>query len=338
MTADILKFADKDGEFRCVLLYYQYKTSKHPSRRQVSAFRDEIKSGTKFEPEFNRYHLVVCYACPWAHRALIVRALKGLEDFLPLSVVHPYISEDGWTFDKNFEGATGCQIDGVDATLLRDLYFTADKNYNARYTVPIIWDNKLKTIVSNESSEIIRFLNNLKPDVGGDIYPEHLRGEIDELNDWVYNTVNNGVYKSGFASTQQAYENHVKPLFESLDRLEKILSDGRNFLVGGQLTEADVRLYTTIVSIPFQDISTDTITPQVRFDPVYYSHFKCNLAMIRYNYPNINRWMKNLYWNNDAFKSTTNFDHIKYHYYHSQRSVNASGVVPLGPVPNIEPL
>ncbi|EIM22822.1 hypothetical protein WALSEDRAFT_31542 [Wallemia mellicola CBS 633.66] len=306
MTADILKFADKDGEFR----------------RQVSAFRDEIKSGTKFEPEFNRYHLVVCYACPWAHRALIVRALKGLEDFLPLSVVHPYISEDGWTFDKNFEGATGCQIDGVDATLLRDLYFTADKNYNARYTVPIIWDNKLKTIVSNESSEIIRFLNNLKLDAGGDIYPEHLRGEIDELNDWVYNTVNNGVYKSGFASTQQAYENHVKPLFESLDRLEKILSDGRDFLVGGQLTEADVRLYTTIV----------------RFDPVYYSHFKCNLAMIRYNYPNINRWMKNLYWNNDAFKSTTNFDHIKYHYYHSQRSVNASGVVPLGPVPNIEPL
>ena len=170
---------------------------------------------------------------------------------------------------------------------LRDLYFTADKNYNARYTVPIIWDNKLKTIVSNESSEIIRFLNNLKPDVGGDIYPEHLRGEIDELNDWVYNTVNNGVYKSGFASTQQAYENNVKPLFESLDRLEKILSDGRDFLVGGQLTEADVRLYTTIVSISFQDISTDTITSQVRFDPVYYNHFKCNLAMIRHNYANI---------------------------------------------------
>ncbi|TIB77616.1 glutathione S-transferase omega-like 2 [Wallemia mellicola] len=291
-------------------------------RRQVSSFRDEIKAGGKFEPENNRYHLVVSYACPWAHRALIVRSLSGLEDFLPYSVVHPYLGEKGWSFDKDFEGATGCTIEGVDATHLRDLYFTAEKDYNARFTVPIIWDKKLKTIVSNESSEIIRFLNDLKPDVGGDIYPEHLRKEIDELNGWVYDTVNNGVYKSGFATTQEAYEGNVKPLFESLDRLEKILSDGRDFLIGGQLTEADIRLYTTIV----------------RFDPVYVGHFKCNLGTIRHNYPHINTWLKKLYWKNDAFKSTTNFKQIKYHYYNSHRHINGTGVVPLGPNPDIEPL
>lgn len=229
------------------IIHYTNHPSKYINRRQVSSFRDEIKAGGKFEPENNRYHLVVSYACPWAHRALIVRSLSGLEDFLPYSVVHPYLGEKGWSFDKDFEGATGCTIEGVDATHLRDLYFTAEKDYNARFTVPIIWDKKLKTIVSNESSEIIRFLNDLKPDVGGDIYPEHLRKEIDELNGWVYDTVNNGVYKSGFATTQEAYEGNVKPLFESLDRLEKILSDGRDFLIGGQLTEADIRLYTTIV-------------------------------------------------------------------------------------------
>ncbi|TIB62786.1 hypothetical protein E3P77_03745 [Wallemia ichthyophaga] len=304
-TKSVINWASKDGEFR----------------RQTSAFRDAIKSGTQFEPQSNRYHLVVSYACPWAHRALITRALKGLQDFLPYSVVHPFLGEKGWSFDKDFPGSTGCLIEGAQATHLRDLYFTANKDYDARFTVPIIWDKQQNTIVSNESSEIIRFLNDLNT-TGGDLYPDHLKSEIDELNEWVYHTVNNGVYKSGFATTQQAYENNVKPLFASLDRLEAILSDGRDFLVGGQLTEADIRLFTTII----------------RFDPVYVGHFKCNLGSIRHNYPHINTWMKKLYWKNDAFKSTTNFEHIKFHYYNSHRQINGTGVVPLGPNPNIEPL
>ncbi|TIA87645.1 hypothetical protein E3P99_03056 [Wallemia hederae] len=306
MSKSVMNWASKDGEFR----------------RQVSSFRDAIKSGTKFEPQEGRYHLVVSYACPWAHRALITRSLKGLESFLPYSVVHPFLGEKGWSFDKDFNGATGCLIEGVEASHLRDLYFKADQNYNARFTVPIIWDKHLNTIVSNESSEIIRFLNDLKPETGGDLYPQHLRKEIDELNEWVYHTVNNGVYKSGFATTQEAYENNVKPLFESLDRLEKILSDGRDYLVGGQLTEADIRLFTTII----------------RFDPVYVGHFKCNLGTIRHNYPHLNTWLKKLYWKNDAFKSTTHFEQIKFHYYNSHRQINGTGVVPLGPNPDIEPL
>jgi len=191
----------------------------------------------------------------------------------------------------------------------------------------VLWDKKLETIVNNESAEIIRILNvafndQLPADKAKiDLYPEDLRAEIDETNTWVYDTVNNGVYKSGFATTQSAYEAAVKPLFESLDRLEKIL-DGKEYLVGNRLTEADVRLFTTIV----------------RFDPVYHGHFKCNIGSIRHNYPNINLWLKRLYWNNSAFKDTTNFEHIKTHYYWSHKQINPTGIVPVGPVPYIEPL
>ncbi|KIJ55638.1 hypothetical protein M422DRAFT_152260, partial [Sphaerobolus stellatus SS14] len=264
----------------------------------------------------------------WAHRALILRKLKGLEELISVSVVSPYMGNNGWPFanvaDAEFPGST---IDHLhNAEHVKDLYFKASPDYKGRYTVPILWDKKTDTIVNNESSEIIRIFNSdfndLLPAEKAqiDLYPGDLKKDIDELNAWVYDHLNNGVYKCGFAKSQEAYEKAVKPLFESLDRLEKVL-EGKEYLFG-RLTEADVRLYTTII----------------RFDPVYHGHFKCNFSTIRGGYPNINRWLKNLYWNNDAFKSTTDFDHIKTHYYWSHTMINPTRVVPLGPIPAIESL
>lgn len=290
-TGGITNWADKDGSFK----------------RKSSAFRDVVSkdSGAKFPAEKDRYHLYVSYACPWAHRTLIVRELKGLQEILPISVVHWEMLEGGWRFltgDESCSGATKDELYGL--SHLKDLYFKAEKNYEGRYTVPTLWDKKTETIVSNESSEIIRFLYNAFDDLlddkykGVTYYPDALQKDIDSLNEWVYDTVNNGVYKSGFATTQDAYEKAVVPLFDSLNRIEEILHKKGPYLFGDQLTEADIRLYPTIV----------------RFDPVYVQHFKCDLGTIRHNYPHINKWLKNLYWNNDAFKLTTNFEHIKKHY------------------------
>ncbi|GAA6059254.1 hypothetical protein JCM10212_006647 [Sporobolomyces blumeae] len=330
---NITSWASKDGEFR----------------RQQSTFRDAIEPNGQFPPEKGRYVLYVSLACPWAHRALIVRKLKGLEAFFDVSIVHPHMGALGWSFYPPIRGddgeypATKGEVgkdDGVkdvvrdplyDAKFIRELYFKANPDYDARFTVPVVWDKKTETIVNNESSEIIRFMNTAFNDVIEDkyakidLYPEDkaVRAEIDSQNDWVYNTVNNGVYKSGFATTQQAYENNVKPLFESLDRLEKILVDSdKKFIAGDELTEADVRLYTTLI----------------RFDTVYVSHFKTNLGTIRHNYPKLNEWMKNLYWNYPAFKETTNFEHIKMHYYTSHPQINPTRIVPVGPLPAIEKL
>ncbi|KAF8521012.1 glutathione S-transferase [Gautieria morchelliformis] len=296
-------------------------------KRKDATFRSHVLKGGEFAPEKGRYHLYVSYACPWAHRTLIFRELKGLQDILPVSVVSPRMGSQGWPF-ANTDEFPGATTDPVNhAQHVKDFYLKVDPNYDGRFTVPVLWDKKTGTIVNNESSEIIRIFNSefndlISPEKAQlDLYPKELREQIDELNDWVYNTVNNGVYKSGFASTQTAYEAAVYPLFDSLDRLEKIL-EGKDYLIGSRLTEADVRLFTTMV----------------RFDPVYHGHFKCNFRTIRGGYPNINRWMKNLYWNNDAFKSTTNFDHIKTHYYWSHTTINPSRVVPAGPVPLIEPL
>ncbi|KAF8320447.1 glutathione S-transferase [Clavulina sp. PMI_390] len=298
-------------------------------RRQISSFRESIAPGTDFAPEKGRYHLYVSYACPWAHRTLITRKLKGLEELIDVTAVSPYMGDLGWPFGPTapFPAAEADPL--YDSKHIRDLYFRVNAEYKGRFTVPVLWDKKNQTIVNNESSEILRVLNSgfneLLAEGDGkklDLYPESLRAEIDELNDWVYNTVNNGVYKAGFATKTEAYEANVKPLFESLDRLEKILSDGREFLIGGTLTEADVRLFTTAV----------------RFDPVYVGHFKCNLGTIRHDYPSINRWMKNLYWNYPAFKDTTKFDHIKTHYYWSHPQINSTRIVPAGPKLNIEPL
>ncbi|KAI8972887.1 glutathione S-transferase [Trametes punicea] len=296
-------------------------------QRPPSSIRDVIQKGGKFEPEKDRYHLYVSYACPWATRTLIVRKLKGLEDFVGVTVVSPRLGQDGWPF-ANVDDFPGAEKDPLFGSQhIKDLYFRAKPNYEGRFTVPVLWDKKTSTIVNNESSEIIRIFNTAFNDqlpadkAKIDLYPEHLRKDIDEINEWVYDTVNNGVYKSGFATTQRAYEAAVIPLFESLDKLEKILT-GKDYLVGNQLTEADVRLFVTII----------------RFDPVYVGHFKCNIRTIRDGYPAIHLWLRKLYWNNPAFSSTANFEHIKTHYYWSHTHINPHRIVPVGPVPDILPL
>ncbi|KAF8315038.1 glutathione S-transferase [Clavulina sp. PMI_390] len=311
----VLGLDSKDGHFR----------------RQASTFRNTISPESEFPPEKGRYHLFVTFGCPWAHRTLITRRLKGLEDVIDVTIASPYFGEFGWSFGSGAVAPfPGTQADPLyDTKHTRELYFKANPDYSGRFTVPVLWDKKTQTIVNNESSEIIRILNGAfnehLPNEKGkelDLYPKSLCQEIDELNEWVYATVNNGVYKTGFATTPNAYESNVIPLFNSLDRLEKILSDGREFLIGGTLTEADIRLFTTMI----------------RFDVAYVGHFKCNLGSIRHDYPHINRWMKNLYWNYPAFKETTNFDHIKVSYYWSQVEINPSRIVPVGPKVNIEPL
>ncbi|KAG8949806.1 S-glutathionyl-(chloro)hydroquinone reductase [Tulasnella sp. 419] len=309
--SNILKWAGNDGSFK----------------RLPSTFRNSIEAGGQHPPEKGRYHLYVSHACPWANRTVIMRKLKGLEDFIDVSIVSPRMGSLGWPFKKadDYPGANDDPLYG--SNHIRDLYFKANPEYGGRFTVPVLWDKELQTIVNNESSEIIRILNTAFNDqipadkAALDFYPQELRGEIDALNEWVYDTVNNGVYKSGFATTQQAYDAAVTPLFASLDRLEGILK-GKDYLIGDRLTEADIRLFTTIV----------------RFDPVYHGHFKCNLGSIRHDYPELNRWLKNLYWNNPAFKDTINFDHIKTHYYWSHKQINPTGIVPAGPKLDIEPL
>ncbi|EJC97697.1 glutathione S-transferase [Fomitiporia mediterranea MF3/22] len=295
-------------------------------KRQASSFRDTIVKGGKFGPESGRYHIYASFGCPWAHRTLIVRQVKGLGDIISVSIVSPRMDKDGWKF-ANIDPFPGTDVDTLNhADHIKDIYLKADPEYNARYTVPILWDKKLQTIVNNESSEIIRILNAsfndlLPPEKSSiDLYPEKHRIEIDSLNEWVYDGINNGVYKAGFAGTQEAYEKAVTQVFASLDRVEPLF-EGKDFLIGNQLTEADVRLYTTAV----------------RFDVAYHGIFKCNLRTIREGYPNIHRWLRQLYWKNPAFNSTTNFDHIKTGY-HSIRTINPNLIVPIGPIPSIEPL
>lgn len=283
-----MELTRKDGQFR----------------RQQSAFRDQVSGepGAKFPAEKDRYHLYVSYACPWAHRTLIVRALKGLEEIIPISVVHYEMLEKGWRFPQEGETVNGSTKDHLyGSSHLRDLYFKADKNYDQRFTVPVLWDKKQETIVNNESSEIMRILNTgFNSILEGDkkeftTIPDSLLEKIDEVNEWVYHGINNGVYKTGFATTQEAYESNLVPLFDALNRVEAMLSESKGkYLLGNKLTEADIRLYVTIV----------------RFDPAYVQHFKCNLGTIRHNYPYINKWLKNIYWNNPAFKNTTDFEHV----------------------------
>lgn len=296
-------------------------------KRLPSTFRSAVEKGGQFPPEKDRYHLYVSYACPWATRTLIMRKLKGLEDIIPVTVVSPHMGELGWPFASvdNFPGA---DVDPLyNAQHVKDLYLRANPEYSGRFTVPVLWDKKQHTIVNNESSEIIRIFNSAFNDTISkekaelDFYPQHLRKEIDEVNEWVYDSINNGVYKSGFATTFDAYRAAVVPLFESLDRVEVMLKD-KTYFIGDRLTEADIRLFVTLI----------------RFDPVYVGHFKCNLRTIRHGYPNIHLWLRKLYWQNDAFQSTTDFDHIKTHYYWSHPMVNPHRIVPIGPVPHIEPL
>ncbi len=266
-----------------------------------------------FKAEANRYHLYVSYACPWAHRALIFRQLKGLEDLITISVVHPDMLDDGWTFEVDDQGATGDTLYGL--PFARDIYLKADPKTTGRVTVPILWDKHRETIVSNESSEIIRMLNSAFDGITGDrsdFWPKDLREAIEPVNARIYDTLNNGVYKSGFATTQEAYDAAVVPLFDTLDWIEDRLAVNR-YLMGDRVTEADWRLFTTLI----------------RFDKVYHGHFKCNRARI-VDYPNIWGYVRELYqWPGVA--ETVNFDHITRHYHYSHETVNPHRIVPIGP-------
>jgi putative glutathione S-transferase len=300
--------------------WYDTKSTGGRFERKAAQFRNWItKDGTAgptgsggFIAEPGRYHLYVSLACPWAHRTMIFRALKGLESMISVSVVHWYMVDHGWTFDA----ADGVIPDSVnDARLLHEIYTKADSDFSGRVTVPIIWDKKNKTIVSNESSEIIRMFNSAFDNVGadvGDYYPKELRQEIDSLNDRIYSTLNNGVYRCGFATTQEAYDEVVIPLFDTLDWLEDILSS-KTYLTGNQITEADWRLFTTLI----------------RFDPVYVGHFKCNIRRI-IDYPNLSNYVRDLY-QQPGIADTVNMEHIKNHYYASHETINPSRVVPKGP-------
>ena len=300
-----------------------YDTDKTGGRfeRSASQFRNWVTAdgspgpsgGGGFRAEPGRYHLYVSLACPWAHRTLIFRKLKGLETMIDVSVVHWHMADEGWTFDTD-DAATGDRLFGH--RRMHEVYTRAKPDYSGRVTVPVLWDKQQATVVSNESAEIIRMFNAAFDSVGaapGDFYPVELRAEIDAVNARVYDTVNNGVYKSGFATTQDAYEEAVTALFDSLDWLEECLSRQR-YLVGDRLTEADWRLFTTLV----------------RFDPVYVGHFKCNLRRI-VDYPALWAYTRELY-QYPGIAETVDFHHIKHHYYGSHGTINPTGVVPMGPL------
>jgi putative glutathione S-transferase len=265
-----------------------------------------------FAAESGRYHLYVSLSCPWAHRTIIFRKLKALENVISMSVVSPDMLQDGWTFNKA-EGSTGDDVNGK--SKLSDIYLLADPKYSGRVSVPVLWDKKRKTIVNNESPEIIRMLNSAFDaftNVRTDYYPKELRAEIDRLNDLVYPNINNGVYRAGFATSQGAYEQAFRNLFDALDEIEQIL-DNKRYLTGAAITEADWRLFCTLI----------------RFDAVYYSHFKCNWRHI-YEYPNLSNYVRDLC-QQPGVAETVDLGQIKRHYYGSQRQVNPTGIVPLGP-------
>ena len=303
-------------------VWYETKSTGGKFVRGQAKFRNWITAdGTPgptgdggFKAAPGRYHLYVSYACPWAHRTLIFRALKGLEDIISVSVVHPDMLSDGWTFQTNFEGATGDTL--YDLPFARDIYLKADPEISGRVTVPILWDRERETIVSNESSEIIRMLNSAFDGITGnseDFWPEDLRDDIEAVNTRVYHDVNNGVYKSGFATSQEAYEDAVGKLFDALDWLEDLLTT-RRYLVGDRVTEADWRLVTTLF----------------RFDPVYHLHFKANRRRL-IDYPNLWAYARELYqWPGVA--GTVKFDHIVRHYHYSHTSINPYRIIPINPV------
>ncbi|KAF5864773.1 hypothetical protein ETB97_006618 [Aspergillus alliaceus] len=324
---NVYRHADADGHFR----------------RKDSVFRSFVSSDptAEFPAEKDRYVLYLGYGCPWAHRTNIVRSLKGLEEIIQLVVLDPELGPDGWFFSGRWGSAEKDPLYGF--TQLRQLYFKADPAYEGRYTIPVLWDRKKETIVNNESSEIIRMFytefDHLLPDdlrevnnPGGGLYPQHLRKEIDEMNEWVYHQINNGVYKTGFATTQEAYEENLYPLFEALDRIENHLAQQRHqpYLFGKHITEADIRLYTTVA----------------RFDVAYYLIFRCNLKMIRHDYPRIHLWYRRLYFDESkrtqggAFKNTTFFDIYKFGYLKAmgKRTGSSQMIIPAGPLPDILPL
>ncbi|MBX3493496.1 MAG: glutathione S-transferase family protein [Parvibaculum sp.] len=306
--------------------WYDTKSTGGAFKRQESAFRNWVTPDGSAGPtgeagfmaEAGRYHLYVSLACPWAHRTLIFRTLKKLDGMISLTVVDPLMLEEGWTMKD--EGGTRDIVNGK--TRLHEVYTLAKPDYSGRVTVPALWDKKTGTIVSNESADIIRMLNSAFDGIEGvdatlDFYPPALRGEIDAINETVYDKVNNGVYKAGFATEQAVYEDAVAALFAELDRLEARLGT-RLYLAGDRITEADWRLFTTLI----------------RFDAVYHGHFKCNLRRIA-DYPNLTGLLRRLY-NVPGIAATVNFDHIKQHYYGSHKTINPTGIVPVGPILDLD--
>ncbi|WP_170561223.1 glutathione S-transferase family protein [Ruegeria atlantica] len=302
--------------------WYDTKSTGGAFKRSAAQFRNWLTADGSagpsgkggFNAETGRYHLYVSHACPWAHRTLIFRELKGLTSHISVSVVHPDMLDKGWTFETDGNGATGDTLYSLD--FAHQIYTKADTSYSGRVTVPILWDKKQQTIVSNESSEIIRMFNSAFDGITGntnDYWPEAMREEIEEVNARIYSNVNNGVYKSGFATSQQAYDAAVDPLFETLDWLEDRLASNR-YLMGDRLTEADWRLFTTLI----------------RFDPVYHLHFKCNRRRL-IDYPNLWAYTRELYqWPGVA--STVNMPHIVRHYHFSHESINPHRIIPTNPV------
>ncbi len=302
--------------------WYDTKSTGGAFKRSAAQFRNWLtadgsagpsgKAGFKAEPD--RYHLYVSHACPWAHRTLIFRELKGLRDLIPVSVVHPDMLDKGWTFETDNHGATGDDL--YDLDFAHQIYSKADPAYSGRVTVPILWDKQQETIVSNESSEIIRMFNAAFDGITGntdDYWPEEMRAQIEEVNARIYSDVNNGVYKSGFATSQEAYDAAVGPLFDTLDWLEDRLSRNR-YLMGDRVTEADWRLFTTLI----------------RFDPVYHLHFKCNKRRL-VDYPNLWAYTRELYqWPGVA--QTVNINHIVRHYHYSHDSINPHRIIPVNSV------
>ncbi|WP_278902824.1 glutathione S-transferase family protein [Dolosigranulum pigrum] len=280
--------------------------------REDAQFRDWISKDGKFQPEAGRYHLYVCLACPWASRCLMMRKLKGLEEIISLSVVNPVMLEHGWTFEDG-PGVIADPI--IDADYMHEIYTHVDPTYSGRVTVPVLYDKKTDTIVNNESSDIIRMMNTAFDEIGatpGDYYPADLRDEINDINDYVYDHVNNGVYKAGFATEQQVYEKEAQNVDDALAKLNDRL-EHQDYLVGDQLTEADIRLFTTLI----------------RFEHVYFGHFKCNLHHLT-EYPHLWEYTKRIY-NYENLADTVDFEHIQTHYYRSHTMINPNQIIPAGP-------
>ena len=294
-----LETDDKTGEFK----------------RSVRTFRDTISNDHKiYTPDSNRYHLYISYACPWAHRTMIFKELKGLSKHISVSVVHPDMLENGWSFAQDFPNATGDDLYNLD--YLYEIYQKADNTISTNVTVPVLWDKHTKTIVNNESSEIIRIFNSSFNELTkneNDYYPSQMQEDINALNSKIYDAINNGVYRCGFATNQKAYDRAINSLFNLLDELDVLLENNK-YLLGDKLTEVDLRLIPTLL----------------RFDIVYATHFKCNIKTIL-DYKNLSRYRNDLY-QLDAIKNTTDFDHIKRHYYFSHENINPYRIIPKGPI------
>lgn len=293
--------------------WYDTKKSGGKFVRTEAQFRNLIKANSNFTPDSGRYHLYISLACPWAHRTLIYRSLKDLESHISYSVVNPYMLENGWTFEESFPGATSDHLFSQD--FLYQIYLKADPKYSGRVTVPVLWDKKNQTIVSNESSEIIRIFNKSFNILTGnqlDFYPKEFQKKIDDINNFTYHNINNGVYKVGFATKQEVYEEELDKLFQSLDQIEEMLNHNI-YLLTNEILECDLRLFPTLL----------------RFDPVYVGHFKCNKKRI-IDYPNISRYLQKLR-SHPNIQPTINIDHIKTHYYGSHPTINPNGIIPVGP-------